>query len=264
MRESDVLTTSDFTLALSAACEAGELLLAYRGKSLIEHKGDKNLVTDADRASEALIVKMLQEARPHDEIVAEEGSFIAGESGRRWIIDPLDGTNNYAHNFLAFAVSIALEVDGQLTVGVVHAPAMGKIFAARLGGGATLNGEPIQVSRTERLSESLCATGFPYARKTLKRNNLAEFNRVMMEVQGIRRVGAAALDLCWVAAGRWDGYWEMGLQPWDVAAGMLIVHEAGGLLTDFKGGPVDVFKPEVVATNGLIHRQLLDLLAQRE
>lgn len=254
------MTTSDYTLALSVAYEAGELLLSYRGKAIIEHKGDKNLVTDADRAAEALIVRMLREARPQDEIIAEEGSFVAGVSGRRWIVDPLDGTNNFAHNFLAFAVSIALEIDGRLELGVVHAPALGKIFAARSGHGATLNGEPIQVSKTSLLSESLCATGFPYARKTLKRNNLAEFNRVMMEAQGIRRVGSAALDLCWVASGRYDGYWELSLRPWDVAAGMLIAREAGGTVTDFSGGPVNLLEPEIVATNGLIHQQLLALL----
>ncbi len=254
------MPNSDYSLALTVAHEAGKLLHSYHGQAVISHKGDKDLVTDADRASEKLITERIKHARPNDTIVAEEGTFIPGDKRRRWIIDPLDGTNNFAHGFLAFAVSIALVEDGNLKVGVVHAPVLGKTFAARAGTGATLNGIPIEVSTIDTVANAICATGFPYARRTLERNNLAEFNHVMMEAQGIRRVGSAALDLCWVAAGRWDGYWELHLQPWDVAAGVLICQEAGGVVTDFQGEPVDISKPEIVATNGLIHEELRALL----
>ena len=254
------MPNTDFTLALTVAHEAGQLLQSYFGKVSISQKGDKNLVTDADHAAEKLITDRLRHERPNDSLIAEEGTNVPGDVHRQWIVDPLDGTNNFAHGFLAFAVSIALVENGEIKVGVVHAPALGKTFAARAGTGATLNGSPIRVSDIPVLGEAICATGFPYARRTLVRNNLAEFSRVMMEVQGIRRVGSAALDLCWVASGRWDGYWEMHLSPWDVAAGILICREAGGTVTDFAGGPVDVYHPEIVATNGLIHQELRALL----
>jgi myo-inositol-1(or 4)-monophosphatase len=253
------MADSDLALALDVAREAGELLMSYYGKAEISSKGEFNLVTDADRASEDLIVKRLSAARPGDAVVAEEGAFVAG-GARRWYVDPLDGTNNYAHNFWAFAVSIGLAVDGEPVLGVVHAPALKQTFVAAKGGGATLNGAPIAVSRTARLADALVATGFPYARRTLANNNLAEHNRVLMAVQGVRRVGVASLDLCWTAAGRWDGYWEMHLSPWDVAAGIAICREAGGLVTDLAGGPVDLEHPLIVAANPAIHGQLLAAL----
>jgi myo-inositol-1(or 4)-monophosphatase len=252
---------SDFNLALSVAHETGKLLQSYHGKFTISHKGEKDLVTDADRAAEDFITEKLKHECPNDAIIAEEGTKIPGDSGRRWIVDPLDGTNNFAHGFVAFAVSIALIENGALKVGVVHAPALGKTFAAQAGAGATLNGNRIQVSRIATVGQAIAATGFPYERRTLARNNLAEFNRIMMEVQGIRRVGSAALDLCWVAAGRWDAYWELHLQPWDVAAGILICQEAGGTVTDLSGGPIDINRPEILATNGLLHEPMLALLS---
>jgi myo-inositol-1(or 4)-monophosphatase len=254
------VSASDLALALEVAVEAGELLMSYFGKAVIEYKGDKNLVTDADRAAEELIIKRLTAARPHDSIVAEEGSMVAGDNARRWYVDPLDGTNNFAHGFWVFAVSIGLVQDGALRVGAVHAPSLGQTFAARRDGGAMFNGKSIHVSGVTRLADAICATGFPYARRTLKRNNIAEHNRVLMEVQGMRRVGVASLDLCWTAAGRWDGYWELHLAPWDVAAGILVCQEAGGMVTDFAGRPVNLDQPEVVATNGLIHDELRRVL----
>ena len=178
----------------------------------------------------------------------------------RSVVDPLDGTNNFAHGFWAYAVSIALLENDELVVGVVHAPEMNQTFAAVKGHGATLNGQPLHVSATAVLANAVCATGFPYARRTLSRNNLAEFQRVIMAVQGMRRVGSAALDLCWTAAGRFDGYWELHLKPWDVAAGILICREAGGRVTNLEGGAVDLEQPHIVATNGLIHDELLALL----
>jgi len=251
---------SDYTLALTVAHEAGQLLQSFYGKVVVSQKGDKDLVTNADRASEKLITDRLRHARPGDTIISEEGTFVPGDKQRSWIVDPLDGTNNFAHGFFAFAVSIALVVEGELKVGVVHAPTLGKTFAARAGTGATLNGIPVGVSDIEHIADAIVATGFPYARRTLARDNLAEFNTVMMEAQGVRRVGAASLDLCWVAAGRWDAFWELHLKPWDVAAGMLICREAGGRVTDFAGQPVDLDEPEVVASNGRVHDELMRLL----
>ena len=255
-----ILFSSDLELAKNLAEEAGRLLMSYFGNVAMELKGDKNVVTQADRAAEDLIARRLAELRPQDNLIAEEGTNIDTGGKRSWVVDPLDATNNFAHGFFVFSVSIALMEAGRVQVGVVHAPAIKQTFWATVDGGAFLNGERIHVSAIDRLSHAVCATGFPYARRTLARNNLAEFNRVMMEVQGIRRVGAASLDLCWVAQGVWDGYWEIALQPWDVAAGMLICREAGGTVTDFAGGPVDIQKPEIAATNGLIHQELLDLL----
>jgi myo-inositol-1(or 4)-monophosphatase len=251
---------SDLALALEIAIEAGELLLSYFGRAQLEYKGENNLVTDADRASEELIVRRLTAAHPHDAVIAEEGSFVIGDNHRRWYVDPLDGTNNFAHGFWAYAVSIGLVENGELKVGVVHAPALGQTFSALRGNGATLNGSPIAVSQTARMADALCSTGFPYARRTLKRNNLAEHARVVMSAQGIRRVGSAALDLCWVACGRWDGYWEFHLSPWDVAAGMLVCREAGGVVTDLMGKPVNLEQPEIVAANPALHPQLLSVL----
>jgi len=258
------VSISDLTLALEIALEAGELLQSHFGKAAVHHKGDKNLVTDADQAAEELIFERLTAARPGDEVIAEEGSFVKGENTRCWYVDPLDGTNNYAHGFWIFAVSLGLVLDGELRVGVVHAPQLGQTFAARRGFGATLNGQPLRVSRTDKLSEAMLATGFPYARRTLKHNNLAEHDRVLMEVQDVRRVGVASLDLCWTAAGRWDGYWEMSLMPWDVAAGILICREAGGTVTNLAGEPVNLLQPDVVATNGLLHQDLLALLGGKK
>ena len=251
---------NDLDLAIAIAQEAGAILQSHFGKTTIDLKGDKNVVTEADFAAEKHIVQRLRETRPEDGVIAEEGTRIAGASGRQWVVDPLDGTNNFAHGFWAFAVSIALVENGAVQLGVVYAPELDQLFTATRGGGAFLNDKPIRVSRTAPLSQAICATGFPYARRTMKRNNLAEFTRIAMEVQGIRRVGAASLDLCWVAAGRFDGYWELHLQPWDVAAGILICTEAGGTFTNDTGGAVDLDVPIVVASNGLIHEELLALL----
>jgi myo-inositol-1(or 4)-monophosphatase len=250
---------ADLTLALEIARDAGALLLDSFGKAAIYHKGESDLVTDADRASEAMIVKRLAAARPGDAVVAEEGARVAG-GPRVWYVDPLDGTNNFAHNFWAFAVSIGLAIDGAAVVGVVHAPALQQTFTAFRGGGALLNGSPIAVSGIATLADALVATGFPYARRTLARNNLAEHNRVLMAVQATRRVGVASLDLCWTAAGRWDGYWEQHLSPWDIAAGVVVCQEAGAIVTNFAGGPVDLERPELVAANPLIHADLLKVL----
>jgi len=236
------------------------LLQTYFGRVTMEFKGDKNVVTAADRASEAMIKARLAEERPDDGLLAEEGTHVVPRNKRLWVVDPLDGTNNFAHGFWVYCISIALVENDRVVLGVVHAPELKQTFQAAPEGGAKLNGEAIQVSRIDRLERAICATGFPYDKRTRARNNLAESARVTLEVQGVRRVGAAALDLCWVAAGRWDGYWELTLNPWDVAAGTLICREAGGTVTGIDGQPYDIYQPAIVATNGLLHNELIALL----
>jgi len=202
----------------------------------------------------------LTAARPGDAILAEEGGGHAGQSGRRWFVDPLDGTTNFSHGLPFFTVSIALEVDGIVTVGVVDAPALGWVFAAARGRGATLTRDgiahPLQTSTTTRLEESLLATGFPYDRRPGSDNNLEPFAKMTLATQGVRRVGSASLDLAMVAAGWLDGYWEKRLQPWDIGAGALLVTESGGRISALDGGPFLVESGEILATNGHIHDAL--------
>jgi myo-inositol-1(or 4)-monophosphatase len=267
------------TVALAAATEAGELLLEGQGrhhKSTTKQSGI-DLVTEYDRRSEEVILRALLRAFPDDEVLAEESGLVgAGRSSgaapaqaavrRRWLVDPLDGTTNFAHGLPFFAVSIACEEargeTRELVAGVVHAPALGLCFAARRGGGATCNGQPIHVSEEADLGRSLLATGFPYDRQTTAENNFDQFIAFQRRVQGVRRVGAAALDLALTARGAFDGYWEMKLKPWDLAAGALLVTEAGGMVTGWRGEPVVVDRGAAVATNGRIHRAVLDVLAE--
>lgn len=255
---------TDLELAREVAAGAGALL---REGAFRSHVADRkctavDLVTDYDRRSEALVVAALRSARPDDRIVAEEGGGVAlgAASDRRWLIDPIDGTTNFSHGLPFFVVSIGLEVAGEATVGVIEAPALGWSFWAARGEGAWLNGRRLAVSETSLLGDALLATGFPYDNATSPRNNFAEFVRLYQLTQGIRRVGAAALDLAMVAAGWIDGYWEMKLKPWDTAAGALLVTEAGGRLTSWAGGPFSSDAGEVVATNGRIHDELLATL----
>lgn len=202
------MINDDLQLALDLAREAGDVLLEHFGRVEMELKAENDAVTAADRASEKLIVQRLQAARKTDGIVAEEGTSLLPKATRQWVVDPLDATNNFAHGFWIFAVSIALVEQGEPTVGVVYCPFLKQTFSAARGRGAYLNGRPIRVSQTRELNRALFATGFPYARRTMPHNNLAEFVRVTMAAQGVRRVGSAALDLCWTACGTWDGYWE--------------------------------------------------------
>jgi len=220
-----------------------------------------DLVTDVDETCEALIVSALLSERPGDAILAEEG----GETDRdgaswRWIIDPLDGTTNYAHGYPRFCVSIGVEFEGVRTVGVVYDPLMDELFHAVGGRGAYLNGRPIRVSEETALDRSLLATGFAYDRRRSVRDNLDEFAALLKAARALRRDGSAALDLCYVAAGRLDGYWEFKLAPWDVAAGYLIVEEAGGRCSAASAGPAPASGSEVVASNGLIHQAMLEVL----
>ncbi|HET7035838.1 MAG TPA: inositol monophosphatase family protein [Thermomicrobiaceae bacterium] len=245
------------TVALTAAREAGRILLAHLGRvEHVRYKGTIDLVTEADEASERRITEIIRASFPDDQILAEESGASGRPAERRWLIDPLDGTTNYAHAYPFFAVSIALELRGELQLGIVLAPALGELFLAERGAGAFLNGERLATSQTDTLIRSMLTTGFHYQRELILRN-LPAFERLLLTSQAIRRDGSAALDLCYVAAGRFDGYWEIGLQPWDTAAGALMVREAGGTLTDGAGEPYRLGADAIVASNGRIHQQLL-------
>jgi myo-inositol-1(or 4)-monophosphatase len=251
-------------VAIDAARAAGQLLVSeLEGSRRIAYKGTPtNLVTEMDARAEDLIVRRLAAAFPDDAILAEERGAQAGRSGRRWIIDPLDGTTNYAHGIPVFGVSIGLEVAGHVELGVAFDPNRDELFVAEPGGGATLNGRRLAVSAAATLRESLLTTGFPYNVAETADNNLREYAAFAVRSRGVRRMGSAVLDLCWLAAGRYDGFWELTLGPWDVAAGGLLVEEAGGRVTNLRGGPLDVDAPTVVASNGRIHDALLAVLAE--
>jgi myo-inositol-1(or 4)-monophosphatase len=248
-------------IAIAAAIEGGRVLMQKFGTALeISHKGEIDLVTDADWAAEVTVVSVLRETFPRHDILAEEADYGHFGSAYRWIIDPLDGTTNLAHGFPWFAVSIALEVEGEVRLGVVYNPFHRELFCAEKGEGAYLNDVQIGVSTTARLDRALLATGFPYDRKTSSVNNYDHFINFQQEAQACRRAGAASLDLAYIAAGRLDGYWEMKLKPWDVAAGQLLVTEAGGRVSDFNGRPLDINGQECLASNGLIHEGMMTVL----
>lgn len=248
--------------AVTAARVAGRYQKSRFTTSLdIEMKGDKNLVTEVDKESERLIVEHLLARFPGHDIVAEEGDYLQSDSPCRWIIDPVDGTTNYAHGYPWFCTSIGLELDGELVAGVIYNPVYDELFTATKGGGAQLNGIPLSVSPRAPLQNSLLGTGFPYDCATDPANNFANFIAFQKKARGIRRAGAAALDLAYVAAGRLDGFWELKLKPWDVAAGVLLVREAGGTVTTFDGSAYDIFNDRIVASNGLIHDEMVAMLA---
>ncbi len=254
----------DFLLiAEKAARTAGGILREnIGGARKIRYKGDINLVTEMDTASERAVVETLRAAFPDHGIVAEEETSIRNQSGFTWIIDPLDGTTNYAHGYPCFSVSIALEHEGEVITGVVYDPMREELFSAQRGKGAHLNGKKIAVSNIDTLLKSLLSTGFPYDRKVSEKNNMEYFHRLLMASQEVRRDGSAALDLCSVAAGRFDGFWELKLKPWDVAAGSLIVREAGGMVTDLAGKPFDMHAEEILASNGRIHAAMVEELGK--
>ncbi len=248
-------------VAIAAAQAGGQVLMETFGKAIrIEHKGEVDLVTEADQAAEQTIIAVIRKNFPDHDILAEEGDYGRRQSRHCWIIDPLDGTTNYAHGFPWFAVSVGLEVDGVIVSGVVLHPCNNELYAAEKGQGATLNGRPLSVSTIDQLDQSLLATGFPYDRKGAVANNYDNFVNFQQSAQACRRPGAASLDLACVAAGRFDGYWEMKLKPWDVAAGQLLVTEAGGTLSDFAGEALDIYGREVIASNGQIHQAMIDVL----
>ena len=250
--------------AVQTALEAGRVLADKFGRALqVSNKGDIDLVTEADLAAERLIVERIRSYHPRHAILTEESGDVAEAGGRdseyKWIIDPLDGTTNYAHGYPVFCVSVALEHDGRVVVGAVYDPSRDEMFAAERGGGATLNGRPLRVSETVELNRALVCTGFPY--DVRERGDFARhFRAFIMQAQSVRRDGAAALDLAYVAAGRFDGFWEEGLRPWDVAAGVLLVEEAGGRVTHYDGSPFRVYTPPIAASNGLVHDAMLSVL----
>ncbi len=256
-----ISTFLDVTIEIVRA--AGAILRQGWGRAgQIDFKGEVDLVTEYDRRAEALIVAALLERFPTHHIYAEEqGDAGPGDSPYTWLIDPLDGTTNFAHGFPVFAVSVGLMHRGERLVGVVYDPTRDELYTAGKEMGARLNGGRVRVSEVPTLDQALLATGFAYDRRTAADNNVGNVARFIRRCQGLRRAGAAALDLAYVACGRLDGYWEMGLNPWDVAAGTLIVQEAGGQVTDFAGG--DQEHPSgkrIVASNGRIHSEMLDVL----
>ena len=238
------------------AREAGALLMSFFGKVSIEYKGDVDLVTQADRAAEKMIVERIRKQWPEHDLIGEEGSRRETGSDFRWYIDPLDGTTNFAHGFPVFCVSLALEYKGERVAGVVFDPTRNEMFAAGKGSGAQLNGRPAHVSATPRLKESLVATGFP-SHKRHKNPNINFYHQITLRSHGVRRAGSAALDLCYLSCGRLDAYWEFNLNPWDTAAGVLLVEEAGGKVTNFSGGPFNIDSREVLGSNTLLHGELL-------
>ncbi len=247
--------------AVRAALAAGTI---QKERLWSEHeicfKGEINLVTDVDRDCEALIVAVIREEWPGHDILAEENEYAPSGSGFRWIIDPLDGTTNYAHGFPWFCVSIALEIAGEVRLGVIYHPMMAELFTVVKGEEAFLNGKQLRVSKREPLKSCLLATGFPYDRTRDNENNFTHFENFQMAARAVRRAGAAALDLAYVAAGRLDGYWECKLKPWDVAAGQLLVTEAGGRVTNHAGEAFSVYDHRILASNGLIHGEMVEVL----
>jgi len=251
-------------VAVDAARAAGRLLREeLAGVRRIAYKGTPtNLVTEMDQRAEGEILGRLRAAFPDDAILSEETGAAAGRSGRRWIVDPLDGTTNYTHGLPIFGVSIALEAEARVVLGVVYDPSRDELFVAERGGSATLNDAPIRVSATKTLGESLLVTGFPYTIRETPDTNLPEYAAFSVRARAVRRLGSAVIDLAYVACGRFDGFWELRLGAWDVAAGSVLVEEAGGTVTGIDGRPLDLDAPTLVATNGLVQRAVLDVLAE--
>ena len=253
--------------AVAITQEAGALVardFPMGAMDQVGFKGSVNPVTETDAAAERLIRERLQDAYPGHRILAEEGG---GDAWREpgppiWLVDPLDGTNNFAHGFPQVGISLALVQEQQPVLGIVHDPLRGETFTAAEGSGATLDGQPIHVTEVDDLADAFLATGFPYDRRTARDNNVQRLDHFLRRSQGVRRAGAAVLDLCYVACGRFDGFWEIRLHPWDVAAGILIVREAGGCATDFAGTPDCVSGRRIVASNGRIHGQMLRVIAE--
>ena len=262
--DQDISSDTLLSVATAAARQAGAVLTeCTRAGFQIEHKEIINLVTDADHQAEQRIIDVIHEAFPTHRVLAEERGLTEQSPSRyKWVIDPLDGTTNFAHGFPAYCVSIGVECDGRGIIGVVYDPTRDELFTAQIGHGAYLNGAPISVSTTDHLDRALLVTGFAYDIRETLNNNLNHFTRFALKVQGLRRTGTAALDLCYVAAGRFDGFWEVALNPWDMAAGVVILREAGGKVTNFKGAPHSIYERELVASNSPIHQAMLDLLQE--
>ena len=251
------------TFAIETARAAGGLLLEKYGRiTAVTKKGDYNLVTEADLASEAMIIERIKSHYPRQTILAEESGeavVVDGDSRWKWIIDPLDGTTNFAHGYPCFCVTMALEHEGELVIGVTYDPTRNELFTAEKGQGASLNFKPIHVSSTDKLSDALVVTGFPYDFKE-KSDFARHLHSFLIASRGVRRDGSAAIDMAYVACGRYDGFWEEGLNPWDVAAGVLMIAEAGGRVTNYDGTPLSIYDPPICTSNGVIHEEMLAVL----
>jgi myo-inositol-1(or 4)-monophosphatase len=249
-------------IALAAALKSGEFIKKSVGKiRRLSYKGKTNIVTDVDKSAERMIIRKIRRSFPGHAILSEESSPAGRPSPYKWIIDPLDGTTNFAHAFPFFCVSIALEKDGRIILGVVYDPLRKELFTAQEGRGSRLNGRPIRVSKVSALSKSFLATGFAYDLEKRSNTNIKNFRNFLKNSLAIRRAGSAALDLSYVACGRFDGFWEIGLHPWDSAAGILIVREAGGVVTGFDRSRFSHYDDKILASNGLIHRQMIKILS---
>ncbi|MFZ5572122.1 MAG: inositol monophosphatase family protein [Thermodesulfobacteriota bacterium] len=248
-------------VGIRAAYRSGRILHERLGRiTRIRKKGAIDLVTEADLESEKVIIDVIKADFPDHSVLAEETGRADGREDCRWIIDPLDGTTNFAHQLGLFAVSIAFEYRGDLVMGVVLNPVSGELFTGLKGKGAELNGCGIHVSDAPAVAESLLVTGFPYSLKTILKPLMVRFENCLAAARGVRRLGSAALDLCYVACGRFDGFWEQQLKPWDTSAGVVIAREAGAAITDFANQPFTMESQELLATNGRIHREMISLL----
>jgi myo-inositol-1(or 4)-monophosphatase len=251
------------TVGIGAAYNGGRVLRSFMGKiKAPDHKGAIDLVTEADLGSEKVIIASIHKTFPEHAILAEESGMSGDNPESRWIIDPLDGTTNFTHQLGLFGVSIAFESAGKIIVGIVLNPVSGELFTAVQGQGAWLNGRPIHISAIRQVSDSLLVTGFAYNFKEIFRDVMLRFANCQRASQGVRRLGSAALDLCFLACGRFDGYWEQNLKPWDTAAGYLIAREAGACITDFSNRAYSIYGNEILATNGSIHEEMLRLLKE--
>jgi len=253
--------------AIQTARDAGRILIERFGRiTQITNKGDIDLVTEADLAAERFIIERIKSHYPRHAILAEEsdasGIKYEGSGEFKWIIDPLDGTTNYAHGYPAFCVSVALERAGRVEIGVIYDPLRDEMLAAERGEGATLNGRRIHVSEAEKLNDAMLCTGFPYNVREI-RDFARHFYNFIMNAQAVRRDGSAALDLAYVACGRFDGFWEEGLRPWDVAAGVLLIEEAGGRVSYYDGSPFKIYTPPILASNGLVHEAMMRVLGMK-
>jgi myo-inositol-1(or 4)-monophosphatase len=251
----------ELDVARQAALNAGSKLKSLFGNQLnVRKKGKIDLVTDADFQAENAILETIRRQFPNDSILSEESGEYKAAPERLWIVDPLDGTINFSHALPFYAVCIGLQVEGRMVMGIVFNPVMEELFEALEGAGALMNGKPVKVSKVSTLGESLVATGFPYSVYEKSGSIIQQLHQVLVRSQGVRRMGSAALDLCYLAAGRFDAYWEEGLKPWDTAAATVIVKEAGGVLTDYEGRPFSPYLQTMVASNGLFHDEMLEAL----
>jgi myo-inositol-1(or 4)-monophosphatase len=254
------------TVAIEAAREAGRFLKLSVGKVRsveVKQGDDRNLVSEIDRGAEAKIISIIRSHFPQHAILAEESGGSLAPADVRWIIDPLDGTTNFLHGVPIFSVSIGVERKGELVAGVVYDPNLDEMFTVEKGGGAYLNGKRLKVSASSTLLDSLLVTGFPYNITDNPENAVEHFVHFLMAARGVRRLGSAAMDLCYVAAGRFDGFWEVSLNPWDMAAGALLIQEAGGRITDMRGNPLNIYQKTVLASNGIIHDAMLAIVNKK-